>query len=477
MASFWVRTMFAASSAAEIFRCPGEDYNISRSVHLARLAAFYSKCRNCPHAPADDGRASAPDPDHDTRKAPSRPASVFVSEGVRGRYLCELTRATAAEIAGAMASRLWDDFACSAHERNLRSGVSVAPDAADEPSTEGIRILKPERPGPLIVIAHDERPSSPDIATGVGQALRRMGCQVVDIGLTTRPCFMFAIAHLTARGGIMVTGAGCDPGWTGLDFVDHDGIPCSVGGGLDGIDERLRSGYSRPSRRPGSHSTFQASVPYEAGLWKHFHALRPLKIGLACSSHAVRDVFDRLFRKLACRLIPVDAATRRRDLNNPTDPDLARVARTIREAQADLGIVVEDDGEQCTFLDEQGRLVLPRLIADLLAENARLDQRAEVVAVYPALWRRGQDAAVESRSTSEVARRQRSEVYVSDPTRENVTREMHLRRALIGADGLGRFWFAESTPSCDALLTVVHLLQALSRSDAPLSRVVADVGA
>ena len=370
--------MFAASAKAEIFRCPGEEYDISRQVHQARLAAFYSKCRHCPHAP-DNRSAEVVDPDDEICTLSHQQASLFTSEGVRGRYLNELNRATAAEIAGAMASCLWDDFGRAAP---ADESVSDRPDetgAEDELSTtEGIRILKPERPGPCVVVAHDERPSSPDIVTGVGQALRRMGCQVVDVGLATRPCFLFAIDHLQAAGGILVTGAGCDPGWTGLDFVSQGSVPCSARGGLDRVAKRFRQGYSRPSRRPGSQRTFQASVPYEAGLWKHFHALRPLKIALACPSHAVQDVFGRVFRKLACRLIPVDTPTRVRTLFDPADPDLVRVSRTIGQAHADLGILVEDDGEQCTFLDERGRIVAPRFMAEVLTEVARLDRRAHL---------------------------------------------------------------------------------------------------
>src|SRR4029077_3412122 len=152
------------------------------------------------------------------------------------------------------------------------------------PPAEGFRLLAPGRPGPCVVLAHDERPSSPDIVTSVGQALRRMGCQVVDIGLATRPCFTFAVDHLRSAGGVLVTGAGCDPGWTGLEFLSRGTIPCSSPGDLDRIAARLHEGYSRPSRRPGNQRTFQAAVPYEASLWKHFHALRPLKIALACPS-------------------------------------------------------------------------------------------------------------------------------------------------------------------------------------------------
>lgn len=478
--------MFAASDKAEKFRCPGEEYDISRSVHLARLAAFYSKCRDCPHAPGVDASPIVADPQSEMSvvtpeqsprgQSQRAHATLFKPEGVRGRYLNELTRALAAQIAGAMASCLWDEAVGSTPAGDWKPSSAVETAGSDELlTTEGIRLLKPERPGPCLVVAHDERPSSPDIVTGVGQALRRMGCQVVDIGLATRPCLMFAINHLDAAGGIQVTGGGGDPGTTGLDFVSQNGIPCSASGELDRIAERFRQGYSRPSRRPGSQRAFQASVPYEAGLWKHFHALRPLKIALACPNQAVREVFNRIFRKLACRLLPVETPTRLRKPGDPADPDLARISRTIGQVQADLGVLIEDDGELCTILDEQGRLVAPRLVAGIIGEVARTDIESEPIVVYPGAWRGSPAVPGRGMSSGRPRRRPSSTHYVSDASRENMTRALNGQQAVFGADGVGRYWFAESYPACDAILTVVHLLQALSRSDETLSRVVDNV--
>jgi phosphomannomutase len=316
---------------------------------------------------------------------------------------------------------------------------------------EGIRLLAPGRPGPCVVLGHDERPSSPDIVTGVGQMLRRMGCQVVDIGLATRPCLLFAVDHLGAAGAVHVTGAGCDPGWTGLDFVMHGNLPCSSPGALERIAACYRDGYTRPSRRPGSQRTFQASVPYEASMWKHFHALRPLKIALACPSRTVRELFMRVFRKLACRLLIVEMPTRQRSMLDPGDPDLKRTSHHIREGRADLGMLVDDDGERGIFFDEQGVLVPPSIAARLLAmeQNDR-----DVAGALPVL------VSVRGAAAQQC-------------TREAITRVMGERGLRFGADDSGRYWFAEGYPTCDALLTLVHLLQYLSRSDRPFSEVVA----
>jgi phosphomannomutase/phosphoglucomutase len=455
--------MLAASAIAEKYLCPGEAYRITASVHFSRLAAFYSKCRHCPYAPGAESAAETTIVEEGAI-APVFPESpLFTGEGVRGKYLNELTRTTAAEIAGAMASCLWDEIG---NPPAAIPSLEVSPDrVANEfpedgaPTNEGVRLLKSARPGPCVVVAHDERPSSPDIVTGVGQALRRMGCQVVDVGLTTRPALLFAIDHLQAAGGVYVTGAGCDPGWTGLDFLARDGIPCSRPGQLDRIGARYRSGYARPSRSPGSQRVFQAMVPYQAGLWKHFHALRPLKIALACPSRAVLEVFQLIFRNLACRLIPVETPTRARSPQELTDPDVARTSQAVRATGADLGLLIEDDGEQCTFFDDQGAIVAPWNVARLLAEIATADRPATANVVLPAAWT---ELPFGSKAT-----------YVESLNREAVMQAFRREQGLFGADGQGRYWFAEAYPACDAVLTLVHLLHALSRSDTPFSEVAA----
>src|SRR5438046_1875439 len=106
--------MTASEIIAE-YRCPGEDYTISRAVHLARLAAFYPKCRECPHReiqvtrtlPASGSLCAKDGPELRPVLTALLPRTLFTDEGVRGIYLNEITRHTAAGIAGAFASRLW----------------------------------------------------------------------------------------------------------------------------------------------------------------------------------------------------------------------------------------------------------------------------------------------------------------------------------------------------------------------------------
>ncbi len=147
----------------KLYVCPGETHPISRAVHLGRLAAFYPACRECPYR-ADTGQLATHQLElvESVSKRVER-ETLFTNDGVRGVHRNELTRSKAAEIATALAGMLWEEAIVSVDENSVeRAG----------------RALRPS-----VVVGYDERPSSPDIVTGVTSALRRMGCQVIDIAL------------------------------------------------------------------------------------------------------------------------------------------------------------------------------------------------------------------------------------------------------------------------------------------------------
>jgi len=395
------------------YRCPGEAYSISHGVHVARMAAFYPKCRECvwsgaarseiPHAVVNL-EAAGPPP---AGLLPTSSSSIFRSEGVRGRYLNDIDRHIAGDIAGALASLLWE-----LRPWDMASGI---PD------------------GPVVIVGHDERPQSPDIITGAASALRRMGCRVIDIGLVTRPCLWFAVEHLQAHAGLLATGSGFDPSWTGLDVVGPRHVSCSSPGTLDKIARRWREGYTRTSRHPGTHQSFRAWKPYEAGLWKHFHALRPLSVVCSCSSGVIRQLLERLFHSLACRLMLIPSPVRGSDFGSPQDSDVRRTAETVVNQRAHLGVIISDDGQRCCVIDDAGNVVSPQALGGVL------------------------ETGDEAPSTGQ-----------GEMTLESQAVALTVRPATsIGPNW--HTWFCEPSPVCDAVVTLAKVLQALSRADIDLS--------
>ena len=441
------------------YRCPGEKYTISRSIHLARLAAYYPKCTTCSHKfelgawePPPIPLPIVHHPGADAECGSSEPSCathglIFTTEGVRGVYLNTLTRSTAGEVTAAFAYSLWEQVQSAS-----------PPGGMPTTSRESSVTRTPGRThrGPTVVIAHDERPSSPDLVMGVAATLRRMGCRVIDVGPTTRPEFVFAVHHLRSDGGVYVTGAGCDPAWSGLEFAGQDGAPWSLGGKLDSVQARFITGVARPSRSPGSQRLFSITQPYEACLLKYWHGLRPLRIACALPGRRVRDLFERLFEKLPCKLISVPTPVRGRSMSDPDDPDLARTADAVRANRAHLGFLVSEEGDACAFFDERGELVYSGRLLAMLAQFL-LDQRATVSLVS------------ESKIGDGILNSPSVRTVTVNSNRESIWQAWDQHRADLAGGPSGRYWFDTSGAVCDAIVTVAHVLQALSRDDTPFS--------
>ena len=465
-----------------LFLCPGETHPISHSVHLARLAAFYPKCRECRHR-TSTGQLSAQTLERleCTQHRVERP-SLFAAEGVRGVYLNELNRTKAGEIAGALASLLWEKRPLVGRDEGVALPVDDASKpvedsgTGDRPGNElpaepgGLPFhqeidaagYRPRRSGPVVVVGQDERPSSMDIVTGIAKVLRRMGCHVIDVGLTTRPCFWFAVDHLRAAAGMHVTGSGCDPAWTGLDIVGAGAVPISQDDQLGEIERRMTRGFSRPLRQAAGQRTFHAAALYEGGLWKHFHALRPLRVACGCPSRPVREVIERVFSKLACQLQPENIPRRARDLTDSADPDCVRLSRAVTDGGAHLGILIDDDGQTCALFDERGTLIRARAITRVLADFVLQESRGASIVVE-------ESAAAALRPAIEAAGGRSA---ACGARLSHMAQALRAREGQLGGGDSGRYWFREAFATCDAVLTIAKVLQALSRSDADFSEVV-----
>lgn len=457
---------------ADTYPCPGEPHPVSRSVHLARLASGYSACQNCLHR-HDHGALPCSSVSESRRSRRSGQASLITAAGIRGVYLNDIDRTVASAWGAAFASILWDSQ--PRHGRPLESPSatgSIAGDDTGKAVTDPTRVSDPiiavpspdvVRRGPAVVIGFDERPSSPDVVVGVALGLRRMGCHVIDLGQTTGPCFQFAVQHLEAAGGVLVTGSGCDPSGTGFNFVGRNAIPWVQTSLLEQLESRVAGPITRPTRTAGSQRSFHAAVPYAAGLWKFFHALRPLQVVCGVSTRLLPRTLELLFARLPCGLVLERLPVRQRALHDPGDADVRRVAASVTSGQKHLGLIVDDDGECCAFITENGRLISPVQLAQLLITLELRECRSARVVVDPALsasletWVAGRSGAVEliAKNSSQLAQTM-----------------MH-QDAALGFTSGHRTWFRSPHPICDSILVLARVLQALSLSDAPMSEVLA----
>ena len=433
----------AIETSTKEYICPGERHPISRSIHLARLAAFFPPCRDCPLR--EDSRHIAPRTNSPASPFTERPPrrDLFVAEGVRGVFLNELTRGLSETIAAAFAALLWED-----------SPINGRNDGIDR----GARHVRP-----TVIAGYDERPSAPSVFSSMVAGLRRTGCHVIEIGLATKPCFSFAVDHLHASGGIFVTGSGCEPSWTGMDFVGATARPLSLASSLARLRDLAQRPLSRPSRNAGTQRTFQAAIPYEASLGKHFEDLRPLSVACASPSSLVQQTVERVFASLPCKLLAVDLPVRIRNPVHRRDADVLRLSTVVRESKADLGVLIDDDGQRCGFVDERGRHVSPGAIARFIVPPMLANSAGSSVLLESGAFN-------EMRPLVEALG---GRCQPCPDACEDIAKAMADSSAVYAGGDAGRHWFVDTFPTNDALIILAKVLVASSQAAVPFSELAA----
>ncbi len=429
-----------------VYRCPGEDYPISRTVHLGRMAQFYPGCQKCPHR-NDTGSLPA---GHVKRLSEARdrgsPDVLFHDEGAGGVYLNQFSGDTARDIAAAV-------------------GVALRRERPDSARNEP----------PVVVLGGDGRPMACDVVAAAGEGLRWAGCHVLDVGSTTAACLAFAVDHVAASGGILVGDCDGRPHTVGLKLFGKHGRPLSSPGELDAVSKLHAAGVDRPTRTYGAWQRFPAEAPYLATLVDHYHALRPLHFTLDTTCDPLVRYLRKLLEPVCCHFHikprPVVAPESSSITTGPQK--LERPGASLRPANAPtpgsnhpapaFGIRIDDDGEVCHVQDERGRPVPAERLLLLLAGH--------LAAEHP------EPAVVLERGTPRPAvrriRNAAGRAVFSDARRETMADAMRKHRALLGGGRGGRFWYdVDGLPMPDALRTLTHLLVLLSHSDRHFSQVL-----
>ena len=396
------------------YRCPGQTYAISRSVHLGRLACFYPACRQCAHA-ADAAELS---PRQGRRWAEVRSRSgsgpQFDQEGVAGVWHNELRPDVVGQIARALAAEL---------RRAGHEGRGVA-----------------------VVVGCDGGPLVAEATAAAIDAIRWTGCQAIDAGAVSAACLALAIDHWQAAGGLLVGNPLGRANTAGLKFW-MGARPLSAGHGLERIQLAARQPIDRPARTYGAMERVEADEPYLTGLAEHFHGLRPLRIVLHTTCQPVERYFHELASSVACQVIPAVCA---------------RLGEAVSSRAAHFGIAIEDDGEVCHLVDEQGRAVPPDRLLLLVAGHRLAREPGARVVLEP-------DAPP---SLAGRISRLGGQAVAGGPTRAAMEEAMRSRGAVLGGGWSGRLWHCCGPAVPDALRTLTCLLVLLSRSDRALSEVL-----
>ena len=214
-----------------------------------------------------------------------------------------------------------------------------------------------------VMLGRDGRLSSPALAEAVTEGLRAGGCDVIDLGLVPTPVLYFATHHYPdSNAGVMVTGSHHPADFNGFKFVL--GGAALGGAGLASLRERVRG--RRFSEGAGVYERRDVLPAYLNAMQRRHELSRPMKVVVDCGNGAAAVAAPEALMLMGCDVVPLFLDVDGRFPNHapdPADPDTLHDLRvTVRDANADLGLAFDGDGDRLGVVLPDGELVYPDLL-------------------------------------------------------------------------------------------------------------------
>jgi phosphomannomutase len=237
------------------------------------------------------------------------------------------------------------------------------------------------------IVAYDAREHSADLCDRLIEGLRSEGVSVVTLGLTSTPHLHYAQIAGGYPGAVMVTASHNPPRYHGFKLFGAGGGSISYDTGLAEV-ERIAGALPPPageaapggqSRRGTLERAADAGAAGAAGPYIEFLAsaaapgVERLRVIVDASNGSAGAVFRSLGNRLGLRCGVINGTPDGFFPNhgpNPLEPaSREQVAAEVRRSGADVGAIIDGDGDRVIFVDETGRAIENYFASALIAEH------------------------------------------------------------------------------------------------------------
>ncbi len=324
-----------------------------------------------------------------------------------------------------------------------------------------------EAGGRKAAVGRDARLSGPGFAKIMIAALRSTGVDVLDLGVVPTPLTYFA-AHTAGVDGIcMITGSHNPPEYNGLKI--GLGSATFHGEEIQALRRLAESGAFATGS--GSVSPYDVVGPYLACVKDNLRlGKRRLKVVVDAGNGTGGVVAVPLFASLGLDVVPLFVEMDGRFPNHHPDPtvekNLEHLQAKVKETGADLGIAYDGDADRVGAVDEKGKVLWGDQIMILFSRALLAEKPGSAIVgevkcsftLYDDIAKRGGRAIMWKAGHSLIKAKMKEE------------------NALLAGEMSGHIFFAHRWFGFDdGIYSSARLVELLSRTDASLSSLLADV--
>jgi phosphomannomutase len=318
-----------------------------------------------------------------------------------------------------------------------------------------------------VVIGHDMRDSSPELAAAFAEGVTGQGLDVVSIGLASTDMLYFASGTLGLPGA-MFTASHNPAKYNGIKLCRAGATPIGQDTGLAAIRAAVEAGV--PAGPGGGTVTHRELLSdYAAYLRKlvDLSASRRLRVavdaGNGMGGHTVPAVFEPLPFEVVPMYFELDGSFPNHEAN-PLDPaNLVDLQKRVVAEGADLGVAVDGDADRCVVVDERGEPVSPSAITALVAARELAKSPGSVVI----------HNLITSKAVPEIVTEHGGTPVRTRVGHSFIKQTMAETGAVFGGEHSAHYYFRDFWKADSGMLAALHVLAALAEQDGPLSQLMA----
>jgi len=323
-----------------------------------------------------------------------------------------------------------------------------------------------------VVIGRDIRKSSPELAEAIAKGISEGGSDVVDLGMCGTEMIYFAVPHLDADAGVMITASHNPPQYNGLKFVKKGSVPMGYSSGLDKIEKMITDNdLGEKTNYLGQIKQMDIMDLFIKNLNKFYNpsSMKQYKVVVNAGNGCVGPALDKLESSLPIKMIKIFHQPDSNFPNGVPNPLLPENRQptidAIKEYGADIGVAWDGDYDRCFFFNEKGEFIEGYYIVGVLAKSILKSNPGEKIVHDPRLvW-----------NTIDIVKKSYGEAVVSASGHAFIKEKMREVNSIYGGEMSAHHYFRDNAFSDSGLIPFLLVLQLMSDENKKLSELVDDM--
>ncbi|MEX0919930.1 MAG: phosphomannomutase/phosphoglucomutase [Candidatus Saccharimonadales bacterium] len=323
--------------------------------------------------------------------------------------------------------------------------------------------IKKEGSSEPIVVGYDMRSDSQSLAASLIEGIRSQGSDVIDIGQVATDMLYFAVGHLDAAGGAVVT-ASHNPGkYNGIKFCGQEARGFGIESGLMEVRDMVVAEDIPDSQTKGQLKSYDIIPEWINHALSFANNIKPFKVAVDAGNGMAGLVVPYLDEKTDLDITPLyldlDGSFPNHEANPLKEETLEELKKVVVSNNLDLGIAFDGDGDRMVLVDERGESLSGSITTAILARYF-LDKHPGAHILHNAIC---------SRIVSETIKE-----YGGTPVRTRVGHSyiksaMREYDAPFGGEHSAHYYFSDNYFADSGLIAAIVSLSILSESGSKLS--------